>query len=241
MNALALQQYLDFAYIAAVILFVLSQAAEFAGERALGCSGGRGWRRAGRRRHALQSRTGAVPLDLHHADCRRWSWHPAWSRTHDGRAPANCGEPCSGRAFGGSDRYNSAITCTGYGADDDDLIARIANSQSGGVTGSYGTAVGTVDILSNGQANEILSFNSNDNLQVSGFTGPPSNNTACAFSETLDPFDGPAAFADGTSNLLTPSPVLPAIRPAPTPRTLVADSQPARWRGARSIVTPMRR
>lgn len=98
---------------------------------------------------------------------------------------------------------NSAITCTGYGADDDDLIARIANSQSGGVTGSYGTAVGTVDILSNGQANGILSFNSNDNLQVSGFTGPPSNNTACAFSETLDPFDGPAAFADGTSNLLS--------------------------------------
>ena len=32
---------------------------------------------------------------------------------------------------------------------------------------------------------------------------PPSNNTACNFTAILDPYDGPAAFADGTSNLWT--------------------------------------
>ena len=100
-------------------------------------------------------------------------------------------------------RGNSAIICTGYGANDDDLIARIANSQSGGVAGSYGTAVGSVQIFSSGQAGGLLSFNSNDNLQVSGSTAPPSNNTACDFTEVLDPFDPPAAFGDGTSNLFT--------------------------------------
>jgi hypothetical protein len=98
---------------------------------------------------------------------------------------------------------NSAISCTGNGANDDDLVAHISNNMSGGVTGSYGTAVGSVNILSNGKASGILSFNSNDNLQVSGSSAPPSDNTACAFSEVLDPFDGPAAFADGTSNILT--------------------------------------
>jgi hypothetical protein len=96
---------------------------------------------------------------------------------------------------------NSAIICTGYGANSADLIAAIADSQSGGVAGSYGTAVGSVDILLNGTASGILSFNANDNLQVAGSTAPPSNNTACAFTETPDPFDGPATFADGTSNL----------------------------------------
>jgi hypothetical protein len=98
---------------------------------------------------------------------------------------------------------NSAITCSGQGANDDDLVAFISNNTSGGVAGSYGTAVGSVNISLNGQASGFLSFNSNDNLQVSGSTAPPSNNTACAFSEQLDPFDGPAAFADGTSNILT--------------------------------------
>jgi len=82
---------------------------------------------------------------------------------------------------------NSAIICTGYGANLTDLI--------------YGAAVGSVDILSNGTASGILSFNTNDNLQVAGSTAPPSNNTNCAFTETPDPFDGPATFADGTSNL----------------------------------------
>jgi hypothetical protein len=96
---------------------------------------------------------------------------------------------------------NDAITCTGQGANDDDIVAFIANNDSGGVAGSYGTAVGSVNIASNGQASGILSFNGNDNLQVAGASAPPPNNSACAFSEQLDPFDGPAAFADGTSNL----------------------------------------
>jgi hypothetical protein len=96
---------------------------------------------------------------------------------------------------------NSAIICSGQGANDDDLVAFISNNTSGGVAGSYGTAVGSVNILPKGQASGILSFNSNDNLQVSGATAPPSNNSDCAFSEVLDPFDGPAAFADGTSNI----------------------------------------
>lgn len=98
---------------------------------------------------------------------------------------------------------NSAIICSGQGANDDDLVANISNSQSGGIAGSYGTAVGSVNISLNGQASGILSFNSNDNLQIPSPPAPPSNNTACHFSETLDPFDGPAAFADGTSNILT--------------------------------------
>jgi hypothetical protein len=97
---------------------------------------------------------------------------------------------------------NDAIICSGQGANDDDLVADISNNDSGGVAGSYGTAVGSVNISLNGQASGILSFNGNDNLQVAGATQPPSNNSDCAFSEQLDPFDGPAAFADGTSNLL---------------------------------------
>ena len=96
---------------------------------------------------------------------------------------------------------NSAITCTGNGANDDDLVALISNNTTETVPGSYGTAVGSVNIAPKGQASGILSFNSNDNLQVSGATVPPPNNTACSFSEQLDPFDGPAAFADGTSNI----------------------------------------
>jgi hypothetical protein len=101
-------------------------------------------------------------------------------------------------------RGNSAIICSGNGANDDDLVANIGNNNAGTIAGSYGTAVGSVNIPSNGQATGILSFNSNDNLQVTpGVPVPPPNNTACAFSEMLDPFDGPAAFADGTSNILT--------------------------------------
>ena len=96
---------------------------------------------------------------------------------------------------------NSAIICTGYGADNDDLIAEVSNGDSGGVAGSYGNAVGSVQISKSGQASGILSFNGNDNLQVAGSTKPVSNNTACDFSEILDPYDGPGAFADGTSNL----------------------------------------
>ena len=96
---------------------------------------------------------------------------------------------------------NDAIICTGQGANDDDLVASISNSQSGGIAGSYGTAVGSVNIMLNGQATGILSFNSNDNLQIPSPPVPAPNNTACAFSEQLDPFDGPAAFADGTSNI----------------------------------------
>jgi hypothetical protein len=96
---------------------------------------------------------------------------------------------------------NSAILCSGQGANDDDLVANIGNGQSGAIAGGYGTAVGSVNIMFNGQANGNLSFNSNDNLQIPSPPVPPPNNTACAFSEVLDPFDGPAAFADGTSNI----------------------------------------
>jgi hypothetical protein len=108
---------------------------------------------------------------------------------------------------------NSAIICTGFGADDDDLIAEISNNDSGGVAGSYGNAVGSVQISKSGQASGILSFNGNDNLQVTGSTKPVSNNTACEFSEVLDPYDGPAAFADGTSNIFS------TITSAPTDPT----------------------
>ena len=108
---------------------------------------------------------------------------------------------------------NSAIICTGYGASSADLIAAIANSQSGAVAGSYGTAVGSVNILLNGTASGLLSFNSNDNLQVAGATAPPSNNSACAFTETPDPFDGAATFADGTSNIFS---LISSPNPDPT-------------------------
>jgi hypothetical protein len=108
---------------------------------------------------------------------------------------------------------NSAIICTGYGADDDDLIAEISNNDSGGVAGSYGNAVGSVQISKSGQASGILSFNGNDNLQVTGSTKPVSNNTGCDFSEVLDPYNGPAAFADGTSNIFS------TITSAPTDPT----------------------
>jgi len=96
---------------------------------------------------------------------------------------------------------NDAILCSGQGANDDDLVANISNSDSGGIAGSYGTAVGSVNITLSGKASGILSFNGNDNLQIPSPPAPPSNNTACAFSEQLDPYDGPAAFADGTSNI----------------------------------------
>ena len=96
---------------------------------------------------------------------------------------------------------NSAIICSGTGADDDDLISDISNGDSGGVAGSYGNAVGSVQIFASGQAGGLLSFNGNDNLQVTGSTAPVSNNAACDFTEVPDPFDGPATFADGTSNL----------------------------------------
>jgi hypothetical protein len=96
---------------------------------------------------------------------------------------------------------NDAIICSGQGANQDDLVSFSANNDSGGIAGSYGTAVGSVNISLNGQASGILSFNSNDNLQIPSPPVPPSNNSACAFSEQLDPFDGPAAFADGTSNI----------------------------------------
>jgi hypothetical protein len=108
---------------------------------------------------------------------------------------------------------NSAIICTGYGASSADIIAAIANSQSGGVAGSYGTAVGSVNILLNGTASGLLSFNSNDNLQVAGATVPPSNNSDCAFTETPDPFDGAATFADGTSNIFS---LISSPNPDPT-------------------------
>jgi hypothetical protein len=99
---------------------------------------------------------------------------------------------------------NQAIVCSGQGANLDDLVANISNGDSGGIAGSWGTAVGSVNIALNGQANGFLSFNGNDNLQVTpGVPIPPANNTACSFSEQLDPYDGPAAFADGASNILT--------------------------------------
>jgi hypothetical protein len=98
---------------------------------------------------------------------------------------------------------NDAITCSGQGANQDDIVAALEGLLSGGVAGSYGTAVGSVNIGLNGQASGVLSFNSNDNLLVPGSTATPPNNSNCAFSEQLDPFDGPAAFADGTSNLFT--------------------------------------
>jgi hypothetical protein len=96
---------------------------------------------------------------------------------------------------------NDSMICSGQGANDDDIVAFIANNDSGGIAGSYGTAVGSVNIALNGQASGILSFNSNDNLQIPSPPTPPPNNSACAFSEQLDPFDGRAAFADGTSNI----------------------------------------
>src|SRR5277367_94673 len=45
---------------------------------------------------------------------------------------------------------NDAIICSGQGANDDDLVASISNGQSGGISGSYGTAVGSVNISLNG-------------------------------------------------------------------------------------------
>src|SRR5208282_1650902 len=108
---------------------------------------------------------------------------------------------------------NHAIICNGSSANEDDIIAYIENQLSGGVTGGYGTADGSVQISSGGKASGILSFNENDNLQViPGVPLPPSNNTACNFTAILDPYDGPAAFADGTSNLwasITNSPTDP--------------------------------
>ncbi len=56
MTTHALQQYLDFAYIVAVVLFILSlKFLSSPAQRALGRSGGRDRRGAGGRRHAFQS------------------------------------------------------------------------------------------------------------------------------------------------------------------------------------------
>lgn len=140
---------------------------------------------------------------------------------------------------------NSAISCTGNGANDDDLVANIGNNNTGTVAGSYGTAVGSVNIPAKGQATGILSFNSNDNLQVSGAMVPPPNNTDCAFSEQLDPFDGPAAFADGTSNILTSitsDPTDPTCTNAANPSAGFSTSQVAWGNGnsnAYAVVTSL--
>jgi hypothetical protein len=128
---------------------------------------------------------------------------PVLTLTMEEESPGPHGIPTT---FGLPPYYGvSAIACTGYGANDDDLIADISNSDSGGVAGSYGNAVGSVQISLGGKASGILSFNSNDNLQVSGSSAPPSNNTACAFSEVLDPYETvtPQAFGDGASNIFS--------------------------------------
>jgi hypothetical protein len=97
---------------------------------------------------------------------------------------------------------NSAIICNGYGADNEDAVASILNGFSGNTVAGYDSAVGSVQIFSSAQAGGLLSFNSNDNIQ-NPLPSPPSpqNNTACDFTSMLDPYDPPAAFADGTSNI----------------------------------------
>jgi hypothetical protein len=124
---------------------------------------------------------------------------PVLTLTMQQQSPGPSGIPTAfGRApYSG----NHSIICNGYSADQDDLIAYVENYESGGVTGGYGTALGSVTIPVSGPATGILSFNSNDNLQVPGSGVPPSNNTACDFTAVLDPYDGPGAFADGASNL----------------------------------------
>lgn len=127
---------------------------------------------------------------------------PVLTLTMQQQSPGPHGIPTT---FGRPPYFGSfGIICNGYSANEDDVIAYIENELSGGVTGGYGTAVGSVQIPLSGPATGILSFNSNDNLQVTpGVPVPPSNNTACNFTAILDPYDGPAAFADGTSNLWT--------------------------------------
>jgi len=124
---------------------------------------------------------------------------PVLTLTMQQQSPAPSGIPTTfGRPpYSG----NFGIICNGSSADEDDLIAYVENELSGGVTGSYGTAVGSVAIPPSGPATGILSFNENDNLQVPDSGVPASNNTACNFTAILDPYDGPGAFADGASNL----------------------------------------
>ena len=57
----------------------VSQVFEFAYHGALGRSGRGGRRGLGGRRHAVQSRSGAVQVGPHSADYRRGSRHPAWA------------------------------------------------------------------------------------------------------------------------------------------------------------------
>ena len=89
---------------------------------------------------------------------------PVLTLTMQQQSPGPHGIPTT---FGRPPYFGSfGIICNGYGADDDDIIAYIENSLSGGVSGSYGTAVGSVQIPLSGPATGNLSFNENDNLQV---------------------------------------------------------------------------
>jgi hypothetical protein len=78
----------------------------------------------------------------------------------------------------------SAISCEGFGAPSGDKFAQP-------ITGSFGSAVGALQIFPGGLAGGSLSFNANDN--VGNTTG--ATNDDCDFNSTQL-----GAYADGTSN-----------------------------------------
>jgi hypothetical protein len=115
----------------------------------------------------------------------------------------------------------TSLLCTGTGANTTDGVAATLGAQTGTVSGSFGTTLGSLQIFSNGQAGGALNFDSNDDLSASGFTGSAANNDDCSFASVADtslntitpnpgcnphcydqnlPTQGVFAFADGASN-----------------------------------------
>ena len=104
------QQLIDFAYIAAAVLFILSlkwlsspataRRGVLAGEIAAALAV---------TAHALQSRPRPIQVDRRRADHRRRHRHPARHGPHDGRAAANRPQPRLRRAVRGHDRYRRVL------------------------------------------------------------------------------------------------------------------------------------
>jgi len=129
--------------------------------------------------------------------------------------------PLTNQASYGTAPYVGLVSllCTGTGANNSDGTSAFIGGGTGGVAGSFGTTLGSLQIFDATHAGGALSFDSNDDLSVSGFTGSASNNDDCSFAsvadtqlnsvdpscaphcyDTLLPTQGVFAFADGANN-----------------------------------------
>jgi hypothetical protein len=131
--------------------------------------------------------------------------------------------PLTNQAAYGNAPYVGLVSllCTGTGANLSDGISNNLNAQTGGIAGSFGTTLGSLQIFDATHAGGALSFDGNDDLSATGFTGTASNNDDCSFISVADtqlntitpnpgcnpdcydqnlPTKGIFAFADGASN-----------------------------------------